>query len=227
MLTKPRLQALSRIYERYEAFSKDLKMACQRGCSRCCTQNVTMTTLEGRRIMQHPKVTNQKALLPASGANLHSVRYSPTITTNGFALLCFRGEDPPEEQNVYTGTACRFLSDNECMIYDSRPFGCRCFFSTQACTAQDCAVIDPFLLTVNTVFLQFIEHMDTGGFFGNLNDVLGFLTSEDRHESTNVPIQGRGLAQNKIIPGFLIPQEHQERMEPILMDLKRIASPYS
>lgn len=197
-------------------------MACRRGCATCCTQNVTMTTLEGHRLIEYLGLHDQDALCSVVPGAPHAERYIPAITTNEFAFYCFKGEDPPEEQNASIGMPCRFLSNNECVVYDARPFGCRCFFSTQPCEKEACAVVDPFLITVNTVFLQFIEHMDTEGFFGNLNDVLAFLTSTDQHGSPKAPICRQGLSRNKTIPGLLIPPEHKDRMEPILMDLKRI-----
>jgi len=198
-------------------------MACRRGCATCCTQNVTMTTLEGHRIIQYLGLHDQDALCSVVPGTSHAERYISAITTNEFAIFCFKGEDPPEEQNGQPGMPCRFLSNNECMIYDARPFGCGCFFSTQPCQKEACALVDPFLLTVNTVFLQFIEHLDRGGFFGNLNDVLAFLKSADQHGSPNSSIRCQGLSRNKTIPGLLIPPEHQKHMEPILVDLKRIA----
>ena len=181
-----------------------------------------MTTLEGRRIIQYLSLKDQEALLLLACGTPHSEWYRPTMTTNDFALFCLKGGDVPEEQNDYSGLPCRFLSKNECVVYDARPFGCRCFFSTQACKSEPMAVVEPFLVTVNTVFLQFIEHIDRGGFFGNLNDVLALLASGDRNNLTNDPVLST-LPRNRTIPGLLIPPEHQERMGPILRDIKRIA----
>ena len=189
----------------------------------CCTQNVTMTTLEGRAIIEYLSLNDQEALLSLARGTSHSAGYRPIITTNNFALFCLKGKEPPEEQNDYSGVACRFLSNNECVIYDARPFGCRCFFSTQVCETAPCAVVDPFLITVNTVFLQFIEDIDTGGFFGNLNDVLALLASGDRNNLTNNSVHLSTLPRNRTIPGLLITPKPQERMGPILGDLTRIA----
>jgi Fe-S-cluster containining protein len=222
-VSQGRLDTLNQIYALYNDFSKGLSMACRRGCSMCCTQNVTMTTLEGCGIIEYLRCNDEEALLSLAHATPRSEWYRPMITTNDFALFCLKGDDPPEEQNDYSGFACRFLSNNECVIYDARPFGCRCFFSTQACETEACAVIDPFLLTVNTVFLQFIEHIDTGGFFGNLNDILALLASGDRNNLANNSLHLSTLPRNRSIPGLLISPEHQERMEPILRDLRRIA----
>ena len=222
-MSQGRLDTLNQIYALYNDFSKALSMACRRGCSMCCTQNVTMTTLEGRRIIEYLRSNDEETLLSLAHGTPRSEWYRPTITTNDFALFCLKGEAPPKEQNNCSGIACTFLSNSECMIYEVRPFGCRCFFSTQACETEACAVIDPFLLTVNTVFLQFIEQIDKGGFFGNLNDVLALLASGDRNNLRNNSAHLRSLSQNRGIPGLLITPEHQERMEPILRDLKRIA----
>jgi hypothetical protein len=41
----------------------------------------------------------------------------------------------------------------------------------------------PFVITVNNLFLQYIEHIDFHGCSGNLSDVLLFLKSKERLES--------------------------------------------
>ena len=84
-------------------------------------------------------------------------------------------------------------------------------------------MVEPFLLTVNTVCLQFIEHLDQGGFFGNLNDVLAFLISDEKRRLPAAMSGRHGLSPNKPIPGLLIPPEHRQRMQPFLLDLERIA----
>jgi Fe-S-cluster containining protein len=222
-----RLNALRAVYDLYAAFSSRLPMACKRGCALCCTQHVTMTTLEGRLIIEDLAGTVRKGRHAAAPAASQTNRDNPPMTTNAFALFCFQGQDPSahqNEQNPRAGMPCRFLSDDECTIYDARPFGCRCFFSTQLCEKEGCAVIEPFLLTVNTVFLQFIEHMDQDGFFGNLDDVLAFLTS-DKQPGAQAGMTGRRrLSSNQPIPVLLIPPEHRQRMEPIVQDLKELVS---
>jgi len=217
------LDTLNQIYALYDDFSNGLSMACKRGCSLCCTQNVTMTTLEGRRIIQFLSLKDQEALLSLACGAPYSQWYRPTMTTNDFAFFCLKGKAVPEEPNHDSGLPCRFLSKNQCVVYDARPFGCRCFFSMQACKTEAMAVVEPFLVTVNTVFLQFIEHIDSGGFFGNLNDILALLASGGRKDLTNHQVHPSGLPRNRMIPGLLIPPEHQERMGPILRDLKTIA----
>ena len=223
-----KLNILGQIYDIYKTFSTRLSVACMRGCSACCTQDVTMTTLEGYRIVEHLISTGQLNLFQRLHRSAHQERFQPTVTTNELAALCMQGEDPPEEKNDWPRAACPFLSNNECLIYPERPFGCRCFFSRQKCEAIASAVVDPFLLTVNTLFLQFIEQIDAGGLLGNMTDVLLFLESEAQRKqyevnvSLNHPVR---LPVNRCIPGFLVPPEHHLRIQPILQRIKNISLP--
>ncbi len=219
-----RLNILDQIYDIYDAFSTGLSVACMRGCAACCTQNVTMTTLEGYRIVEHLTYTGQTDLLqrPHSG---QQERFQPAVTTNELATICMEGKDPPEEKTEAARADCPFLSNKECLIYPQRPFGCRCFFSAQRCEAISSAVVDPFLVTVNTVFLQFIEHIDAGGFFGNMTDVLLFLKSEtwQRQYEANANVNHPdGLRVNRSVPGFLVPPEHQLKLQPILVKIRNV-----
>ena len=218
-----KLRMLGRIYDIYETFSKGLTVACVRGCAACCTQNVTMTTLEGYRIVDHLISTGRISLFEHLHRSADQERFQPTVTTNEFAALCLQGEDLPEEKNAWPRAQCPLLSDKECLIYPERPFGCRCFFSKQKCEAIASAVVDPLLLTVNTVFLQCVEHIDGGGLLGNMTDVLLFLESEEqrKHYEVNASVNyPEGLAVNRCIPGLLVPPEHHLRIQPILQELR-------
>jgi Fe-S-cluster containining protein len=182
-----------------------------------------MTTLEGRLIMQSLDRIHRRNLLHAVGTTVGHHRNQRVITTNAFARLCFNGKEAPDEQHHGGGKVCQFLYKNECIIYDARPFGCRCFFSLQPCEKEACAVVEPFLVTMNTVFQQFIEHVDRGGFFGNLNRVLAHLATVDKKPLPKHLRNGPGLSRNEPIPGLLVPPEHRERAQPIVKDLQRIA----
>ena len=46
-------QILKTIYDIFEEWSKDLPVACHRGCSVCCTRNVTITAVEGELILRY------------------------------------------------------------------------------------------------------------------------------------------------------------------------------
>lgn len=236
-MQRSRLDVLDDIYHLYDDFSKGLAVACKRGCALCCTQNVTMTTLEGYRILQYLISTGQRDLLQVVHDITPRKRFKPVLSTNDFAAFCLRGEDPPEESdNDSLGVTCKFLLHDECLIYGQRPFGCRCFFSVRECAKEASAVVDPFLITVNTVFLQFIEHIDTGGLFGNMNDVLMFLEpgKQRKHYETQMTSDNTDgtidiydsleLARNRSIPALLIPPKHRERLQPILKKLRELAT---
>jgi hypothetical protein len=219
MNLREKLDILHQLYDIYDAFSSELPVACVRGCAVCCTQNVTMTTLEGYRIIQHLTDPRQRGLLerlPEGGAER---RFQPAISTNELAAFCFRGEEPPQEATDSPQEPCPFLSDSECLIYPERPFGCRCFISTQKCEAKGFARVDPFVISVNTLFLQFLEHVDAGGLFGNLTDILRRLSSEEerkRYETDGSFPEAGQTPVNHPIPGLLVPPAHQQRMRPIL-----------
>jgi hypothetical protein len=89
----------------------------------------------------------------------------------------------------------------------------------------DTAVVDPFLLSVHTVFLQVIEHVDAGGLFGNLTDILLLLNSaaeRHRYETNGFMHWGDGFSRNRRVPAILVPPEDQERMRPILRQLEEV-----
>ena len=218
-----KLNILGQIYQIYETFSTRLSVACMRGCATCCTQNVTMTTLEGHRIVERLISTGRESLFQRLHRSAAQGRFQPRVTTNELAALCLQGKELPEEENAWPRADCPFLSNNECLIYLDRPFGCRCFFSKQKCEEMSSAVVDPLLLTVNTVFLQLIEHIDGGGLHGNMTDVLLFLESETHRKHYEVKASvnyQEGFPVNRSIPGLLVPPEHHLRMQPILRELK-------
>lgn len=220
---------LGDIYALYDGFSTGLDVACRRGCCICCTQAVTITTLEGRRIC---RTLLGRIDEPGNEALIRTIRSPaptspPPVSTNEFVRLCLEDRDPPEDPHRHRSAPCVFLSGGECLIYPDRPFGCRAFFSAQPCRRGGSAVMDPFLLTVNSLFLQFIEDLDMGGCFGPMNGVLSFLlrggssdpplpalNSRDGHPAT--------LARNIPIPALMIPPEHEGQIQTLLRELRAI-----
>ena len=160
---------LDQIYGIYDKFTRTIKVACKPGCAACCTQNVTATSNEVYRVVKD-LASDNKLDWKKKLTGLVKARYAPVITTNQMAEQCMTGAAIPPEENHAVQDSCPFLQDDLCTIYSHRPFGCRCFVSKQDCRQSDCADVDPFVLTVNTVFLQFIEHIDTPGFTGNFMD---------------------------------------------------------
>lgn len=224
MLTVYRkLAVLNRLYETYDRFIAPFPVACQKFCADCCTCNVTLTTLEARKIVQALDFDSQRNLLNKLRIQMTGPRFLPKITTNQLADLCLSGEDPPEEAMDPSWGHCPLLEDNACRIYDVRPFACRCMISSRRCSDSGAADMDDFILTVNHVFLQYIEHIDKNGFSGNLSDVLARLIIQESSSSGDPS----GIPQNTLIPNaplkaLLIPPAQREKIAPILSAIRAI-----
>ena len=138
--------------------------------------------------------------------------------------MCAAGIDPPEEEQPASGT-CPFLSDDLCPLYRARPFGCRCLVSRHDCGKHGYADIDDFVLSVNTVVLQTIEHMDAAGCSGNMLDVLEVMAGQENRQAYKegkLDCASTGLIANQPLKILMIPPEHRTRMEPILKSLQEI-----
>jgi hypothetical protein len=97
--------------------------------------------------------------------------------------------------------------------------------SRHNCGEKGFAEIDDFVLSVNTVFLQTIEHVDAGGCSGNLVEVLQTMFSKRSRESYRD--SALHCTSNKLIPNqplevLMIPPEHRTKMEPILQELRQV-----
>ena len=220
-----KLAVLDQIYCVYEEFVHTLRIACKKYCAECCTRNVTLTTLEGYFIATHMISSGKSKLFENIEGALSKKRFHPLTTTNRLADLCMKGEDFPEEKHQDSNERCPLLKDNLCPIYSVRPFACRCFVSKKDCSKQGYAEVDPFVFSVNNLFLQFIEHVDSQGFSGNLIDVLKFMASKtNRHDYKRNPLNhpGNGLIPNLKITVLMIPPEHRVKITPILKALQNI-----
>ncbi len=221
-----RLNVLKHIYSVYETFAATVPSACRRGCAHCCTRNVTLTTLEGCHIVSHLSAIREADLFDRLSFALERRRFQPRITTNELADICLQGQDPPQEETESGETRCPLLEKEECAIYPVRPFHCRCMTSRTDCGETGCADMDPFVMTVNTVFLQYIEHIDASGFSGNLIDAVLFLQPEEnrRRCTSGAPVaRPPGLIPNRRVSALMIPPKHRQRIAPLLQKLN--ASP--
>ena len=225
MNLKKRLSALDSIYNIYDEFAAGLDLACRKTCAHCCTTHVTLTTLEGYKISD-PLASALKAdLLNLIQTQRDTDRLRPEMTTNQLADLCARGFNPPDETERVPGKACPLLADQLCSIYSLRPFGCRCLVSRFNCEETGYAEIDDFVLSVNTVFIQTIEHLDVTGCSGNLADVLEALLTEDNraaYEEGTLDCKNAGLITNHPLTTLMIPPEHRTQIQPILEKLRQI-----
>jgi len=221
-----KLKLLEQIYAICDEFSATLTVACRRYCAHCCTGNVTMTGIEAYNIAEYLKNTQQTQQLDMLKERLLKPRFQPKITTNALALCYLEGREPPDEESDPAWGTCPFLTDNQCPIYAARPLGCRCFVSRLNCKDIGAADIEEFVLTVNTVFLQYIEHIDSGGFFGNFSDILAFMASEEnlKQYQSGMLSSPQGLIANTPIRVLMIPPEHRQRIQPILYSLSRAIS---
>ncbi len=178
---KSNIERLKKIYSFYDETIELFDVVCQKRCSSCCTCNVTMTKLEAELLIGSLTQKEKKELQTMVKQNSSQKRYTPKMTTNGFARMCMEGKDTPEEENDPAWGQCPLLVDDMCSSYDFRPFGCRALISQVKCREKGYAQIPPIALTINNLFLQYIEHVDENGFFGNLSDMLP-LTLSDRTE---------------------------------------------
>ena len=220
-----KLAVLDRIYKIYDDFAGSLDVACKKYCAQCCTRNVTMTTLEGYKIVDYMVSNGKSGLFAKLKTESCKKRFQPKITTNKLADLCIQGKELPSEESDYLWGSCPLLIDDQCPLYPVRPFGCRCFVSKQSCGEKGYADVDSFVITVNNLFLQTIEHIDSLGFFGNLTDVLLFMESEKNRQCyrlNTLKDTNAGLISNLPIKVLLIPPEHRLKIKPILKAIQSI-----
>ena len=221
-----RIHILQEIYRIYDHAIRAFHIACRNHCAHCCTCNVTMTTVEGQLIIAYLAAGRPADEWSKIQSKASQNRFQPSITTNHMAALCMQGRDLPDEANDPAWGPCPLLAIDECPIYPVRPFGCRCMISSEDCRGADSAVMDPFVLTLNNLFLQFIEHIDRPGAWGNFTDVLLFLQPEARQRQYQsghtMQLEDTPLAANRAIPMLLVPPEHQERIRPVLTALQKI-----
>lgn len=219
MNVEQRLIILNKIYVLYEDVVKNLDVACKKYCSSCCTPNVTMTTLEGFLIADHMISNGQADLFEDIQAKISTNRFKPQITTNRLADLCMKGDDPPEEAQRHSNKNCPVLIDNLCPIYEVRPFGCRCFISKHDCSKAGYAEVDPLDMTVSTLFMQFVEHIDFMGFSGNFADVLLLMASKENRDHYKMNIlnhRGADLVPNFKVNILMVPPEQRMKAKAII-----------
>jgi hypothetical protein len=213
-------EALRRVLAIYDEFAGALETACRPGCSHCCTDRVTVTTLEVAALLESLSAAQIARLIRSAGA-----RSSGTVlTTNAIAELCAAGREPPEADDEAAG-ACPLLAGDLCPVYALRPFNCRCFVSRVACAEQGTAEVDEATVAVNTLFLQTIEHIDAGGCTGYLPDVVAALTDPEHAQAYREGTLGCtdcGLAPNRPLRVLMVPPEHRARIDLLVARLRAI-----
>lgn len=217
-------QILRTIYDIFDQWNSGPEVACRKGCSYCCTQNVTITALEAESILRFIVAEGMSSWLAEKLACPPS-HQPPKLTTNDFAAACLEGRevDPGDQQNL---SICPFLEDNLCRIYPVRPFGCRLFVSTRTCSALHPARISDEYFEAATAVSQLLEHLGQKEYWGNMLDVLPALLDIREFEeiagqlNTSLSMQARlRTLTAKPLPGFLLSEEHAEKVAPLLQKI--------
>ena len=219
---------LKNIYSLYDEAVEPMAHVCKEKCASCCTCNVTLTSLEAGFVMNFLGIDEKKDLQIRIRQRFPLKRYIPKMTTNIFARMCMENIDIPEEENDPSWGVCPLLDDDLCTVYEARPFGCRALMSEVHCGQDGYARIPPLGLTLNTLFLQAIEHLDQKGFSGNLSDMLLFFLSEkgmdDMTDGSNDISGERVFIRNEKIPVLMVPPEHQKALKTLIRELLGLLS---
>nr|WP_319775866.1 YkgJ family cysteine cluster protein [uncultured Sphaerochaeta sp.] len=214
-----KLELLDVIYRVFDDFvAHRYRMACTRGCAVCCTHDVTGTTLEAHRLLDSLRKSGRQDLLDRLPETAQAGLFRPRLTTNTLAMACLSRREPPDESPGRDQGPCPLLEEDACPVYRDRPFACRSMFSQRVCPPGGEGEIPPELVTISTICSQIIEHLDNGGIFGNMTDLL--MALQDANTGFRVAngekIQLKGHSPNKPVPGLLVPQEHQAAVQGFL-----------
>ena len=211
------------IFDAFEEWSAPTPMACAKGCSACCTQHVTLTALEGERIL---KFILQEGLERwfADRLQIDRPTTAPLLTTNEYAEACLQGIETNDPGDPGISAPCPFLEKNCCAIYPVRPFGCRCFASEKICHPGETAILPDTSVAASTAMLQIIEHLGQHEYWGNMLDVLPALCDISSYKEIagliadpSMIIKARLRTRRaRPLPGFLLLAEEQERISPLL-----------
>ena len=213
------------IYTQFSKWSASGDFCCSPGCSSCCTRNVTITALEGRRILDYLQ-SQRSATWLADRFNGLKPLPSPAQTTNEYIAAILNGlEESPSQADFQE--KCPFLDDEKCAIYPVRPFSCRCFFSTTDCASQHVATVDNSHLYGSMAMLQIIEHLGQFDWWGNMVEVIAVLSRIPNYESISAKLEHTELLQKapgivrraKPLPGFILPDEEQERTSLLIQSV--------
>ncbi len=205
-------RALRGIYRCYGEFVQDFPAACGPGCSACCTTNVLATSLEVKYLMFQAREAQVE--IPWSRVRKASCGpvYRPHLTTNQVADFCLRQQELPADPGEHGPGHCPLLSeDNLCILYEHRPFACRAMISASMCSPDGEAKMDQFLVSVNLCLYQILEHLDSGGLYGNILDLLLKFHGE----------KVEGFLENRPLPGFLVRPWERKQFEKFLARLYR------
>ena len=220
-IVKNACDLLAEIYQLHEQYTREQETACRPGCAVCCTCNVTMTSLEYAFMVRGMDAGEQKSLRESIMQNRSEKRFQPVYTINKMATLCLEGKDLPEEENDPAWGRCPLLREEMCTVYETRPLGCRMLLSEIRCRQMGYARMSPFIVTLNNLFMQVVEHLDARGTSGNLTDMILWQT-DPQGKDAGMAVRPFHILNNVRAPVFMVPPEHQERVRPLMVQLSRI-----
>lgn len=212
-----RLHRLDALYRYYDAMVSKLQVSCAAGCATCCTRNVWMTRLEAFRLLYGLSEETAGIVCSLLIETQSAPRSIPTESiNNSLSDDEDPGQDDRETTSVTYNDPCPLLlSDDRCSIYDGRPFACRCMLSASACVGRGFAEQPQWLIWMNTIFLQAIEHLDQGGFTGNLIDVAPLVFGQKCAVSPLV-------VANSPIRYWVVPPAYRQHLMPVAQRLWEI-----
>ncbi len=218
-----RLKTLDIIYQVHADQMAEKSLACAKGCATCCTRNVTLTTLEGRRLYDWI-AAEAPHLMELLKKDADNPRQIPTYTINGLTDMCMAGQDVPEEPSDPGWGACPLLSEEGlCQVYEARPFACRSMVSQSRCEAEGFAEMDDLTLTINNALMQYVEHTDDNGLTGNLTDMLLLLEDEANrkaHEMNTLTAPDDRFVANRPAQVLMVPPPHREAVGQMMQTIQ-------
>ncbi|MFH1138727.1 MAG: hypothetical protein V1816_21835 [Pseudomonadota bacterium] len=218
-LIEQKLLLLDKIKGWFDAWvDRRYQPACGRNCAVCCTTDLGAVTLEAYELLASLKERRRDDLLAKLETASGKDYFRPRITTNTFAMACMTGQDPPEEAPDPNPAPCPLLLGGLCPDYKNRPFACRGIFSLRACKTGSEAEMPPELVSIVTICWQIIEHLDVGGLYGNLIDLVMVLVDEKNMQKyeKGEALKSPGLPPTRPLPGFLVPPEEQDVVREFL-----------
>ncbi|MFZ5867979.1 MAG: YkgJ family cysteine cluster protein [Thermodesulfobacteriota bacterium] len=210
---------LRAVYDLYDREVRRFPAACRKDCSACCTRNVLATTLEAAYAREELTEVRLQELYKLIPPDSQENRLQPKLTVNELAGYCLRKDEPPPEYSLRHSAPCPFRNADGCAIYEVRPFACRSMWSTRVCADDGEAEMPALLVTLNGVFFQVLEHLDTGGLYGNLLDLLEFLGNSDvgiAYGSGEELDATASLLNTQPNPGFIVPPEHRREIALVI-----------
>ncbi len=217
---------LQELYDSADWLQKKI-FFCQKGCSTCCTQSVTMSSLEGELICQYMERSANMQRFTDLLMQSENKPFRPGMTTNQFARSCIEQNEIPVAEGNWSFEPCIFLENGICGIYEVRPFSCRAFVSLSDCRQEGTASVPPVLITLNTLMHQIIEHLSVGGWWGNMLDVLPQLLMQRQAVAQKRLSRESVLLVSEKIPGLLVSEKERPVVQKNLGGIGQVLQKFS